>query len=82
MTISENFSRNFSTAIEARKLTKVKVAENAKTSRSYVDKVMKNEVDPCLERAEILAKAVGFPFAALIVEPEEFEKSVLTTVSE
>lgn len=80
MTIRENFAHNLGTAIEARDLRKIKVAHAAKVSRAHLDIILKNTCDPGLDTAEKLAKAVGFPFAALTVDPEEFQKAVLTTV--
>lgn len=79
MTIRENFARNFDTAIRAFKLKKAHVAKRAKTSRSYIDAVAKNDVSPALDRAEELAACVGLPFQALIVDPKDFENSVLTS---
>jgi transcriptional regulator with XRE-family HTH domain len=77
---ADNFRENLSTYIEARGLKKVEIAAAIKSSRSYVDDVLKGNVDPSLSRCEALAKAVGLPLTSLFESPADFTSSVLTPV--
>jgi DNA-binding phage protein len=76
----DNFRLNLATAIEARSLKKTDVAASAHTSRAYLDKVIKGQTEPGISNCESLARAVGFPLAALLVSPPEFSESLLTNV--
>jgi transcriptional regulator with XRE-family HTH domain len=80
VTAHENFRRNLATAIEARELKKSRVAADCKTSRSYLDDVLKGDKEPGISGCERLARAVGFPLIALLDSPQNFSDSVLTTV--
>ena len=80
MAAVNDFRENLATAMEARGLKKINVAAAAKTSRSYLDNVLKGEVDPSMTLCERLSKAVGFPLVALLDSPKNFSESVLTTV--
>lgn len=82
MAAVDNFRKNLATAIDARGLKKLHVAAAAKTSRSYLDEVLKGTYDPSVSQAEKLAKAVGFPLTALFESPKDFSEAVLTTVPE
>lgn len=80
MAAYDNFRANLATAIEARGLKKSRIAEALKTSRSYLDEVLKGQTDPSITKCEALAKAVGLPLEALLVPPGIFTDSLLQSV--
>lgn len=80
MAALENFRINLKTVIEKNGLKKSHIATKLHTSRSYIDEVIKGETEPKLSSCENLAHAVGLPLEALLVAPEVFEVSLLTSV--
>jgi DNA-binding phage protein len=78
---TDNFRKNLAVAIEARGLRKAHVAEQAKTSRMHLDRILKGEMEPGLNTSERLAKAVSFPLVALLEAPDIFSEAVLTSVT-
>jgi len=65
--------------IEAEVVGKADLAKRAKTSRSYVDEVLKGKREPKLTTAERLAKAAGFTLISMLEAPDVFRESVVTT---
>lgn len=80
MAAYDNFRANLATAIAAGGLKKSHIADALKTSRSYLDEVLKGQTDPSLSKCEQLARAVGLPIEALLVPPAVFSESLLHTV--
>ncbi len=74
----ENFRRNLATAIEARELKKVAVAEAARTSRAHVNSVLKGLTEPTLPMCERLAMAAGFTLLSMLESPDNFSDALLT----
>jgi len=69
---SENFRANLQHLIDARRISKSQLATAAKTSRSYVDDVLKGELEPTLKRAAALANAAGFSLRVMLESPASF----------
>jgi len=77
----ENFRTNLQTVIDAQwEGNQAKVARAAKVARPYLNRVLRGHTEPLLGKAERLAHAVGFPLDALLGNPAEFSKAVLTRV--
>lgn len=81
MAARDNFRTNLATAITARRLRKLRLANDARIARPHLDRVLKGEVDPGLDTSERLAVAAGFTLSSLLESPEIFSAAVLTTVS-
>lgn len=78
MAAKENFRRNLATAMEAKGLKKVRVAQDAQISRVHLDVLLRGDSEPGIDTGERLARAVGFPLVALLESPEIFSEAVLT----
>jgi len=78
---SENFRRNLRIAMQSRGMTQKQVADAAGTQDPYVNRVLQGNTQPLMDQAERLAKAVGYPLAALLGNPEEFSEAVLTSLT-
>jgi transcriptional regulator with XRE-family HTH domain len=72
------FRKNLRTAMEAKEVTQVELATALETSAPYVSRVLNGHTSPSLDQCEKMARAVGFPLAALLSAPADFSDCVLT----
>ena len=69
---ADNFRENLQHLIDSTSISKTRLAETAKTSRSYVDLVLKGDVEPGLTKAVALANSAGFSLRMMLESPKSF----------
>jgi len=76
-----NFVSNLKALVAAGKLKKTAVCKELGWGRAYLDRILKDEVDPGFKQCLRLAKCLGHPLATLTSDPEIFRDMVLESPS-
>lgn len=66
------FRSNLRSVLSSEGISQRELAARAKTSVSYINRVLMGEIEPTMDRAEELAQCVGLSLADLLVDPKKF----------
>lgn len=71
----KHFRTNLRAAMDSRGLSHRAMGHLADVPYSYLSKILMGHVEPSLERAEHLAKTLGFSLAEMLVNPRKFSRN-------
>ena len=76
-----DFRVNLRAALDAKGVSQREFADKCKTSVSYINRVLCGRVQPSVDQADEMARAIGYRLADLLVSPKKFRELLLTTVA-
>lgn len=75
-----NFRENLKTALAAKNITQGQLAERARVTRPYLNRVISGKQEPTLPKCGSLADAIGCPLRDMLLPPDVFRSTLTISV--
>ena len=71
-----HFRSNLKTALAAKGISQVALADRLETSQPHVNRILNGKVEPSLSACMKISDAIGIPLRDMLIEPAAFNNSV------